>query len=300
MTQGWADREEGGTRWIIRFYLWCVLRVPRALAQLSLWPISLYFLAVRRRERQASRTYLTRALGRPARVTDMLRHFQTFAQVVLDRVYLLGDRECRLDVRSENVEVLGNALAEGRGCLLVGSHLGSFEASRIISLQRPDVALRIVLDRSVSRNANGMLESLNPELARQVIDTSEQEGTLALSIGEALLNGDLVAITADRMADGERAIDARFLEREAAFPLGPFLVALATKAPVILFFGLYEGGDRYRVIFEPFEIEKPERSARDRWLSQVVQAYADRLTHHARLAPYNWFNFFPFWNEERS
>lgn len=300
MTQAWAEREEGGTRWLIRVYLWCVLRVNRELARLSLWPISLYFLIVRGPERRAAREFLSRALGRRASLADVLRNFWTFSQVVLDRVYLLGDRSCRLDVDSENVDVLGAALAEGRGCLLVGSHLGSFEASRIISLQRPDVNLRIVLDRSVSRNANGMLESLNPKLASQVIDTSVQEGTLALSIGEALVQGDLVALTADRMAAGERSVKVDFLGKQAEFPLGPFLLATATGAPVILFFGLYEGGRRYRVVFETFEFAAPRRGERGRGLERAVQAYADRLSHHARQAPYNWFNFYPFWGEGKS
>ena len=120
MTQEWAKREEGGSRWVIRFYLWCVLRVNRGLARISLWPISLYFLLVRGPERRSSRTFLSRALGRRASLSDVLRNFWTFSQVVLDRVYLLGDRDCRLDVQSHNVEVLGDALAQGRGCLLVG------------------------------------------------------------------------------------------------------------------------------------------------------------------------------------
>jgi len=27
-----------------------------------------------------------------------------------------------------------------------------------------------------------------------------------------------------------------------------------------------------------------------------MQRYAERLEHYARLAPYNWFNFYPFWD----
>jgi predicted LPLAT superfamily acyltransferase len=30
-------------------------------------------------------------------------------------------------------------------------------------------------------------------------------------------------------------------------------------------------------------------------LTQLVQAYADRLAAHVRGAPYNWLNFFDFW-----
>jgi len=29
-----------------------------------------------------------------------------------------------------------------------------------------------------------------------------------------------------------------------------------------------------------------------------MQHYADRLTHYCRLAPYNWFNFFDFWQKK--
>jgi hypothetical protein len=33
-------------------------------------------------------------------------------------------------------------------------------------------------------------------------------------------------------------------------------------------------------------------------LAAVIRRYAARLEHHARQAPYNWFNFYDFW--ERS
>jgi hypothetical protein len=31
-------------------------------------------------------------------------------------------------------------------------------------------------------------------------------------------------------------------------------------------------------------------------VGEIVQRYADRLAHHARTAPYNWFNFYDFWH----
>jgi len=32
----------------------------------------------------------------------------------------------------------------------------------------------------------------------------------------------------------------------------------------------------------------------------IIQRYADRLAHYARLAPYNWFNFYDYWEEDGS
>jgi len=68
-------------------------------------------------------------------------------------------------------------------------------------------------------------------------------------------------------------------------------------APVVLAFGLYRGGNRYDLVFEAFS--GPIRIARqDRAtvLGEMARRYAGRLEHHARSAPYNWFNFYDFWH----
>jgi predicted LPLAT superfamily acyltransferase len=39
-----------------------------------------------------------------------------------------------------------------------------------------------------------------------------------------------------------------------------------------------------------------DRRARGAAVAAVVQRFADRLEHFARLAPYNWFNLYDFWD----
>jgi predicted LPLAT superfamily acyltransferase len=69
--------------------------------------------------------------------------------------------------------------------------------------------------------------------------------------------------------------------------------------PVVLAFGLYRGGNRYDVAFETFSdgVQIP-RAERGRALNALIRRYATRLEHYARLAPYNWFNFYDFWNSD--
>jgi predicted LPLAT superfamily acyltransferase len=70
------------------------------------------------------------------------------------------------------------------------------------------------------------------------------------------------------------------------------------EAPIVLFFGLYEGGNRYRICLEVLA-ERPA-AARDEHAAAAVlwtQRYVGRLEHYARAAPYNWFNFYDFWDE---
>ena len=68
--------------------------------------------------------------------------------------------------------------------------------------------------------------------------------------------------------------------------------------PIILFFGLYRGGNRYEIHFEKlFEGVTLNRDRRAAEIQNWTQRYVDRLEHYTRLAPYNWFNFYPFWDE---
>jgi len=59
------------------------------------------------------------------------------------------------------------------------------------------------------------------------------------------------------------------------------------------------GGNRYQLHFEPLaDFSQTPRADRDAAIRAAMQHYADRLTHYCRLAPYNWFNFFDFWQKK--
>ena len=76
------------------------------------------------------------------------------------------------------------------------------------------------------------------------------------------------------------------------------MLATMMHCPVIVFFGLYRGGNRYEIYFERFADEIIlDRENRAEQTQSWMQRYVARLEHYTRLAPYNWFNFYPFWDE---
>ena len=88
------------------------------------------------------------------------------------------------------------------------------------------------------------------------------------------------------------------LGREASFPAGPALLAAVSAVPVILFVGLYRGGNRYDIHFELLDEQVVlARDDRQQALQQWYCRYVERLEHYVRLAPDNWFNFYRFWDE---
>ena len=76
-------------------------------------------------------------------------------------------------------------------------------------------------------------------------------------------------------------------------------MAALLRRPVFFMTGLYLGGNRYRLHFEPLaDFSQTPRADRDAAIRAAMQRYADRLSHFCRLAPYNWFNFFDFWQKK--
>jgi predicted LPLAT superfamily acyltransferase len=109
--------------------------------------------------------------------------------------------------------------------------------------------------------------------------------------------GFLVGTLGDRVSSDGKTAQCQFLGAPATFPAGPILLAAVMHCPVILFFGLYRGGNHYEIYFEQLAEEvilNRDRRAED--IQHWMQRYADRLEHYTRLAPYNWFNFYPFWD----
>ena len=296
MKQEWIDRPEGGGTFALRLIRDFALLCGRTVTRLVLWPITLYFLIRRRPERRASRTYLQRVTGRPVSLWNVAQHIYCFAAVILDRVFLLSERFRRFDIRTSGLDELRGALRHHRGALLFGSHLGSFDALRVLATVREDVRVRVVIDMEQSPAMMQVLNALNPALANSVINARQEGTTTALAIKEALEQQCLVTMLVDRARPGNAVAKVNFLGVPALFPTSPWMLAIALKVPVVLCFGLYRGGNRYDLHFELFaETLSVERSRRADSLTEVIQRYADRLAHHARSAPYNWFNFYDFW-----
>src|SRR5438132_3885724 len=146
-----------------------------------------------------------------------------------------------------------------------------------------------------NENITRLLDALNPEIASTVI-VPDRPDTL-LKVKESLNAGFLVGTLGDRPTSNGKTTQCQFLGAPATFPICAILISAMMHCPVILFFGLYLGGNRYEIYFERFaEDVILNRDHRAEGIQHWMQRYAERFEHYARLAPYNWFNFYPFWD----
>lgn len=289
----WARERERGSAWLVRVMLVISFGLGWHAGRALLLPITGWFLATSPRARAASREYLGHALGRPARGRDVARHFYVFACAIMDRLFLVTGRTRRFRIRTAGIEHVQAVLAQGQGCILLGAHLGSFEVLRSVASTAP-VPVRPLMFRRNAGALTNILDRLDPGLRDSIIEIGDASSMLRAR--EAVERGEIVGLLADRAPEGHRSVEAPFLGRAAPFPAGPFILAAALGVPVVLFHAVRTGARRYQVRFEPFTDRVVLRRAnRAADLQAWAARYAEALERACRAHPFNWFNFFPFW-----
>lgn len=294
MNEDWRTQQERGSSGMLRLIRWIATHLGRAPARSLLYPITLYFLLTGGKQRRASREFLTLALNRPATLSDLARHFHTFASTILDRVFMLTDRYECFDLQVFNHSLIAEQLARQQGCILIGSHLGSFEVLRITALMKRELPVKILMYPAHNQMLVRILTELNPAIQESIIPLGQPDTLIRAR--ESVEQGSIIGLLGDRIADSSKTVTCQFMGRPTTFPQGPMLLASLLKAPVFLFFGIYLGGNRYEIHIESFADKITlQRGMREREIQAWTQRYAERLEHYARKAPYNWFNFYDYW-----
>jgi predicted LPLAT superfamily acyltransferase len=189
-----------------------------------------------------------------------------------------------------------STLAERRGCILLSAHFGSFEAARQSGLANPGLRLRVLLDRAVNLRLVQRLERIDPIFAEHIIDAAGDTRAVTLKIAECLRQGDWIGWLGDRHRGDERTIAIEFLGGLARFPASPFIIAKVFNVPVFMVLAGFNG-DGYDVVVEQLVDDAAlAMHDRDAFVQQGVARFAERLALQVRQTPYNWFNFYDFWN----
>ena len=294
--QDWTVRRERGSLLLIKLGVWVALGLGRPLARLFLYPICLYFLAFSPTAIRSSRQYLKRVLKRRPRLIDVFRHFRTFASCVLDRVFLLNDQIAQYNVRVHGEEILRDIEQRGGGCLLFGAHIGSFEVTRAVGRRRRNLQVSLLMYEDNARKIRAALAAINPHLETEVIGLGRANSLI--TVAERLDRGHFIGLLADRNVDGTDMVRCPFLGAPAAFPKGPFRLAMLLQRPIVLMVGLYRGDRTYEVFFEPLaDATEPQSESGDAWIDSTMRRYVSRLEYYCRSAPFNWFNFYDFWHD---
>jgi predicted LPLAT superfamily acyltransferase len=292
----WTRRRERGSLPLVRFMAWASLRLGRARSRVLVRIIAAYFLASGTEARRSTARFLAQCNGRPASWRDLYGVFLNFSSTIHDRIYFLKGRFDLFDI-----EVQGADHLPAGGAILMGAHLGSFEALRACGRTLGQRRVAMAMVEGTAGQLNSVLERIAPEAMADIVPLGRLDSMLELS--SRLGAGALVGFLADRTPADDAAVEIPFMGKPALFPTGPMRLAAALRQPVVFMAGIYRGGNRYEIRFEPLadfsQLDALSRAQREARITDAIGAYASRLERFARAAPDNWFNFHDFWARPR-
>ncbi|SEA07002.1 acyl-CoA synthetase [Variovorax sp. YR216] len=307
----WARAPERSNMLALRVISWIALRLGRPIARLVLHPIALYFLLFSPTPRRHIKRYLLRAIGPRAGWSDGYRLLHAFASTVLDRLYFLRGRIDLFDVHVRGHEAVEAEVNAGRGAFMLGAHVGSFEAlgaTRQKEEAPADIRLAMLMYQDNAQQISALLNAISlPEHRPHIIALGRPHAMLELR--DWLDSGGLAGLLADRTLAGPEeagqqrgsSVELPFLGQPAIFNDGPFRLAALLRRKVFFMAGLYVGGARYDVLFEPladFSERIADPAERERRIRAALESYVARLEALCRAYPHNWFNFHDFWLED--
>jgi predicted LPLAT superfamily acyltransferase len=281
--------------------IWLLFGVHRVLGRTAfrvlLWPIVLGYWLSRPALRAHSLGYLRRV--KPgAGWRDGLAHVRLFAETLLDKLLAMAGRYPLERIRERGSDAIHQQAQAGQGAVLVTAHMGCLELCQALVETRPDFKVNVLVHTKHAESFNRILRRLHPQ-ARGVnlIEVTDLDMALVLKLADKVAAGEFLAIAGDRVpVRGSKTARVPFLGSDADFPVGPYLIAGLLGCPLFLMLSLHEG-EGYALEFEKLAdtVQLP-RQAREAALTEHARRFADALAARLQRSPYDWFNFYAFWD----
>jgi len=272
-------------------------KVPRWLVPAIAVPTTAICFAYMRNERRAARSNLARILGGRGMALHRTtwRLFYNFSKFMVSYCEL-GDLTAD-EVRSRasdadrDVERIARALSGGRGVIVLTAHLGNWEAGLRL-LEGAGAPVNVAMRIDHANPVEARLVALRQSGSIHVIPVGDDPSSV-LSLRAALGRNEILAVQGDRPS-GQRSLLAPVFGAPLPLPVGPFLLAYLTGAPLLPAFFLQEGWWRFRSEIHE-AIAFPRTGDRDADLAAGAAAYGAALETMLRRHPDQWFCFYDAW-----
>ncbi|MDR2486022.1 MAG: hypothetical protein LBD55_11610 [Treponema sp.] len=313
----WSEQQEQAScYWHVRLLLILFKCLPMIVVRILTLPVAVSYFIVSKKSRAVSKDFLKKVSGilaaeqgKQKRALHPFKHFHAFSLTVVEKVEAWGGKVAfdRIHFQDDDIGDLIAALEQGKGALLICSHLGNAELLRgLAGFNRTGVSRNVpvtsITDFSVAPYFGRMLEELNPESMLHIISANDFGPETVIRLQDRIAAGELVVIAGDRTSAHTRNKYFRFpfLGENAPFAMGPFYLAAILNAPAYFVFALRQKdvslSSQYNmhVHKSPISFDCP-RKERNLRIEELARLFACRLEYYCKQHPYQWYNFYDFW-----
>ncbi len=221
------------------------------------------------------------------------RVFCNFAKYLVDffRFEKIDKEYISKNIKLENLHYFDQALARGKGVVVLTAHLGNWELGGVVLAQLGYPFWVVALPHKHKR-VNDFFNGQRASKGIKVIAT----GKAVRSCIQQFRNNNMVALVGDKdfTANG---ITVDFFNKPTHFPEGPAALSFMTEAAIVPGFMLRNPDDSFTLRIEkPLEFTPTLNKEKD--LVDLITLYKNIFEDYIRKYPEQWYAFRQFWVKE--
>lgn len=305
----WQMINETGSMFVLKLMALLIRILPHWILVCLAYPVSFFYYIFAPSAVKAIRVYQQRMTSLTGSKMNTWKAFLAFSITLIEKMegWMGKVRQNSFHLHGDFNE-FNSLLRAGRGCILIVSHLGSVEELRSMtaSMENKYLGKRIpilsIVDFNVTDNFNKMLEAINPEFKVGLMSIKEISMDSIERISNILMEGGIVIIAGDR--SGHRNIKVDFLGQDAEFPYGAFFLTSLLDVPSFFCCCVRSKDICFKSSFEVYIrkntslLSDDSRHARKQYAYNSCISYVKTLEEWVMRNPYQWYNFFDFWESE--
>ncbi len=255
--------------------------------------VALYYLLFSKEGRSSGMLYFHKRLGY-SKFKSFIKVYKNnfvFGQTIIDKYAIRLGLRNQFTYEFDGIEILHQLLKEQKGGILISAHVGNFEIAEFFLGEIDEFSqINLVTTDNEHKAIKKQLETLAIKSSIKFIIVKDDMSHI-FDINTALGNNELICFTGDRYFEGTKTLTADLLGAPADFPAGPFLIGSRLKVPVVFVYVMKETTKHYHLYARKAMFKN--RDAND-----LLNQYTESVSWILKKYPYQWFNYFDFWNEK--
>jgi len=278
------NKQRGNKLGFMIFELYLALGIKHAYA--LLYFVSLYYLLFDFKLRKISLNYI---LLRFPDAGFFKKNIHLYRLYINTGKNLIDLRQLHLKPEKVNFkcddDFIINILDDGNGLLMLSSHTGNWQ---VMMKKLPDFKVKknVVMQLQGFEDLNEFLAIEDGEKESINIIDADKGMESSLQILSELQKGNIVSIMADRIISSARNISVKFFNNEVILPLGPFLIASSSTAPIVQLIPYRNDVCSYNL--EIFRISVPDSVSKKEKIQIIADQYIKNIENFLIQHPYEW------------
>lgn len=288
MEKKWDGKTKGSLAGY-KFFVGSVKFLGLRFAYFFCFFVAFYFVVFAKKQRNALIQFYQKGFqkSKTQALFMSVKTFNSFGKVLIDRIAFKTKHKSKFTHTFDNEQALLDMSTNGKGGFLFSGHVGNWENAGSLIKKRVTIKINVLmLDQEVEQ-IKQYIEATTEGTQYNIIPLKDDMSHLVL-IHQALKRNELIALHADRTVDGQKNIVLPFLNGNAAFPAGPFIMAHKFKVPISFVFAVKGKAREYHLSATDGKanFESPE---------EVAVAYVQLLEEKVKKYPNQWFNFYDYY-----